>query len=179
MTAELPRSIRLDRLGPAPVEHKITASASECRALAERFGIPAILSLTCTFRLRRLMNSVVVASGSLTARLVRTCVVTLEDFETEMTEEFALRFVPQGTESPEIDPDSEDEIPYAGDVIDLGDAAAEELALGLDPYPRQPGAELEMDRTGFPPHPFSGLESWRRHKTRSPCRRGNGGEVET
>ena len=30
-------------------------------------------------------------------------------------------------------------------TIDLGEAAAEQLALALDPYPRAPGAVLEME----------------------------------
>ena len=40
------------------------------------------------------------------------------------------------------DPESIDEIPYEGSTIDLGEAAAEQLALALDPYPHKPGATL-------------------------------------
>jgi uncharacterized metal-binding protein YceD (DUF177 family) len=32
-----------------------------------------------------------------------------------------------------------------GGAIDLGELAAEELALNLDPYPRKPGAELAAE----------------------------------
>ena len=74
--------------------------------------------------------------------VVRTCVVSLDDFETTLEEDFRVRFVPAGTETDNPDPEAEDEIPFAGTVIDLGEAAAEQLALSLDPYPRKPGAEL-------------------------------------
>jgi uncharacterized metal-binding protein YceD (DUF177 family) len=32
--------------------------------------------------------------------------------------------------------------------LDLGEVAAEELSLALDPYPRKPGARLEKSRYG-------------------------------
>jgi uncharacterized metal-binding protein YceD (DUF177 family) len=87
---------------------------------------------------------------------VRTCVITLEDFETEMTEALAIRFVPAGTETEEIDPEAEDEIPYGGKTIDLGEAAAEQLALALEPYPRKPGAAL-AEEPAAPANPFAAL----------------------
>ena len=63
-----------------------------------------------------------------------------------------------------MDPEAEDEIPFASGVLDLGEAAAEQLGLALDPYPRQPGValpelELELDGT---PHPFAALAARRR-----------------
>jgi uncharacterized metal-binding protein YceD (DUF177 family) len=79
----------------------------------------------------------------LRARVVRTCVVTLEDFETLTEERFRVRFVPVGRESDDDDPESDDEIPYTAGMVDLGEAAAEQLALALDPYPRKPGAIFE------------------------------------
>jgi uncharacterized metal-binding protein YceD (DUF177 family) len=69
-------------------------------------------------------------------------VVSLEEFETLTEERFRLRFVPAGRESDDDDPDSDDEIAYTGATIDLGEAAAEQLALALDPYPRKPDAVL-------------------------------------
>ena len=46
---------------------------------------------------------------------------------------------------------AEDIEPLAGTHIDAGEAAAEQLALELDPYPRAPGAELApaADVVGF------------------------------
>ncbi len=76
------------------------------------------------------------------AAVVRTCVISLDEFETVVEEEFRVRFVPAGTESYDPDPDAEEEIPFTRGVIDLGETAAEQLALALDPYPRKPGAEL-------------------------------------
>ena len=42
-------------------------------------------------------------------------------------------------------------------VLDLGEAAAEQLALSLDPYPRAPGAELPEVATEAEANPFAAL----------------------
>ena len=76
-------------------------------------------------------------------RLRQSCVVSLEDFDSELAERFSVRFVPEGRESPELDLEADDEITYQGASIDLGEAASEQLALALDPFPRKPGAELQ------------------------------------
>jgi uncharacterized metal-binding protein YceD (DUF177 family) len=90
--------------------------------------------------------------------VVQVCVISLDEFESEVVERFVVRFVPEGTESDEIDPDEDvDEIPYAGGVIDLGEAAAEQLGLALDPYPRKPGATLPESAAGEPGNPFASL----------------------
>ena len=101
------------------------------------------------------------ATGRLEAELVQVCVVSLEDFASRLTEEFSLRFVPEGRENFDDDPAAVDEIAYAG-IIDLGEVAAEQLALALDPYPRKPGETLpeldaEADEMPEKPHPFAAL----------------------
>ena len=50
-----------------------------------------------------------------------------------------MRCVPAGQESDDADPEAPDEIGYADGMLDLGEAAAEQLALALDPYPRSAG----------------------------------------
>ncbi|HEY6432052.1 MAG TPA: DUF177 domain-containing protein [Acetobacteraceae bacterium] len=104
--------------------------------------LPAILFLTCEFHLHRQPGGDVTARGRLSARIVQTCVVSLEEFEAAVEEDFAIRFVQDGQESEEISPESEDEVPFQDGKLDLGEAAAEQLALSLDPYPRRPGAAL-------------------------------------
>lgn len=139
--AELERLFALDRLGAGSTEFVVEATPAERAALARRFAIPAVDALRCRFHLRRTAPGIVGADGTLDARVVRTSVLTLEDFAQGVTESFELRFVPAGHES-DPDPDAPDDIPYEGTALDLGEAAAEQLALALDPYPREPGAAL-------------------------------------
>ena len=94
--------------------------------------------------------------------MVQTCVVSLDEFESVVQEDFAIRFVPAGQETDAMDPEAEDEILFDGTMLDLGEAAAEQLGLALDPYPRQPGVELpELEMDGEP-HPFAALAAKRR-----------------
>lgn len=139
---ELCRPLAVDRVGPGGLAIEVRADGAECTALAARMAIPAVIDLRCDFDLTAIPGAVVLAEGHLRARVVRVCVVTLEEFEMLTEERFRLRFVPAGRESDDDDPESDDEIPYGGAVIDLGEATAEQLALALEPYPRMPGAAL-------------------------------------
>ena len=162
MTPELHRPLVMDRIGPSGLDITVEADTSECAALAARMRIPAIDWLSCAFHLARGSGQSIIATGHLRARVVQTCVISMEDFPAEVEERFRLRWVPAEQESDEIDPeDEEDEVVYVDGVLDLGEAAAEQLGLALDPYPRQPGAELPEIEAEAEPHPFDVLR--RRH----------------
>lgn len=155
MSAELSRSVLVDRIPQAGLEQRVEASAAECAAVAARLRLPAVAALACRFRLLPL-SGMVRAEGSLRAAVTRVCVVTLDEFPQEVAEDFTVRFVPAGTESDE-DPESEDEIPYEAGLIDLGEATIEQLALTLDPYPRKPGATLPEGAEEQEESPFAAL----------------------
>ncbi len=142
MKPELHRPLALVEIGASGLECTVEADPAECAALAARLDVPAVLSLCCRFHLARAADRAIVAQGRLLARVVRICVVSLDEFETDVTEDFRVCFVPAGTEADPADPEADDEIPFTGGAIDLGEAAAQQLALALDPYPRKPGAEL-------------------------------------
>jgi uncharacterized metal-binding protein YceD (DUF177 family) len=139
---EFHRPFALDRLGVTHVTETVTATADERAALAVRLGIPALRSLACAWRLQRGPAGRIAAEGRLTARLVRVCVITLDEFTTDLNESFRVAFVPAGQETDDGDPEADDEIPYESSALDLGEAACEQLALALDPYPHRPGATL-------------------------------------
>lgn len=162
MTAELHCLIPLDRIGVHGLEVVVEGSTAERAALAVRMGIPAVQSLVCRFRVTRNGTDRFAVSGHLSAQVVQTCVISLDDFSAEIDEHFRVSFVPAGEETDDIDPeDPVDEIGYRDRVLDLGEAAAEQLGLALDPYPRRPGATLpEHDAQPAPAHPFDVL---RRH----------------
>jgi len=165
MIPELHRPLAADAVSPAGEEVVVTASAAECAALAVRMHLPAVRSLSCRFRLSPGPAAAITAEGRLEAVVVQTCVRSVEDFPATVAERFVVRFVPAGTERDDADPDSIDEIPYAGGVLDLGEAAAEQLALALDPYPRAPGAALpDPEPTDAVATPFAALAELRRRR---------------
>lgn len=176
MTAapEFSRPIRAEQVPMAGAEHRIEASEGERRALAERFGILAVNRLTATVRLKPLRGGELIrVSGTLSAEVVQACVVTLEPVPGAVEEDFHVTFGPDaGDEGEEIDISLDDEDvpdPMTGGIIDIGEVVSEHLALGLDPFPRKPGARLSKPRaeamdTDEKPSPFAVLERLRQKK---------------
>jgi uncharacterized metal-binding protein YceD (DUF177 family) len=159
---ELHRPLAAERVGEQPYLIEVVADAAECAALAVRMQVPAVLSLSCRFKLTAGQGGSIAAEGALRARVTQLCVVSLEPFDSEVAEDFRVRFVPAGRESDDEDPEAEDELPYEGATIDLGEAAAEQLALALDPYPRAPGAALPGEAEPGSDSPFAALARLRR-----------------
>jgi uncharacterized metal-binding protein YceD (DUF177 family) len=157
MIPEFHRPLALDRIGPRGLDLTVEANRAECSALAVRMNLPAVLAVSCAFHLIRESRDIVLARGVLRARVTQVCVISLEEFDADVAEIFQIRFVPSGEEADDIDPESDDEIPFEGNLIDLGEAAAEQLGLALDPYPRMPGVEMPEVDEDPEPHPFAAL----------------------
>lgn len=159
---ELHRPVAVERIGQGLVV-LVEAGEAERAALAVRLGIPALHAFSCRFELHAASpGGLVLAEGQLSARLDRECVVTLEPFTTAQSDAFAVRFVPEERLSADDDPEAPDEIGYLGGVIDLGEAAAEQLALVLDPYPRSPDAVLPEAAGELEQGAFAALAALRR-----------------
>lgn len=152
MTApEFARPHRLDKIGTGESQISISADEAERAALARRFDLAGIGSLDASFTLRRDAAGVL-ARGHLSASVVQRCVVTAEPVPAAIEEDFAIRFLPEpdgsGADEVELDEEDCDTVFYTGGAIDLGEAAAETLALALDPYPRSPNAADALKDAG-------------------------------
>lgn len=164
MTPELHRPIVAAHLAAQGSEHRVEANAAERAAIAARLGLPAIESLACSFSLRP-VGETVHAEGALQARVMQVCIVSLDEFAADIAEDFFLRFVPESMESAELDPEEpEDEVVFEGGVIDLGEAAVQQLALALDPYPRKPDAVLPDAASDTSALPFAALARLRHQR---------------
>lgn len=148
---EFTRPHRLDQIGAGESQERVEANAEERAALAKRFGLVAIESLTANFAIHRDAIGIV-AKGHLSARVTQSCVVTDERIPAKIEEDFAIRFLPEpeghNEEEVELSEDECDTVFYTGSAIDLGEAAAETLALALDPFPRSPGAAAALKEAG-------------------------------
>jgi uncharacterized metal-binding protein YceD (DUF177 family) len=83
--------------------------------------------------------------------VVQACVVTGEPCPARVDERFDLHFLPEGSVSGddvELGEDALDAIFFSGGAIDLGEAAAETMALALDPFPRSAAAEEALREAG-------------------------------
>lgn len=142
------------RSRPAPPERlAIEAGPDERAALAERFGVAAIESLTAELAFLP-DGAAVTATGAMAADLVQTCAVSGEDFPVRIRERLALRFVPEARvvdpdEEAELPGDEPDEIEFEGDAFDLGEAVAQSLGLAIDPYAEGPNADAVRREAGI------------------------------
>lgn len=150
MTPEFSRPHRLDTIGAGESRVAIEADEGERKALARRFGLIAIDRLGANYAVRRDAAGIL-ARGRLSGAVVQACSVTGDPVPAKIEEDFAIRFLPEGSESGdeiELSEEDCDTVFYTGGAIDLGEAAAETLALALDPFPRSRGAEAALREAG-------------------------------
>ena len=147
---EFARPQRADTIGDEPRAVEIDADDGERAALAKRFDLIGIDRLEGKFTLRRDAMGIV-AEGRVTAALTQACSITGDPLPATVDEPVALRFVPAGEagqDEVELGDGDIDVIPYDGGAIDLGEVAAETMALSLDPFPRGPNAEAALKEAG-------------------------------
>ena len=147
-TAPLTHPVLVASLPDDGLTVRLAPDAAARAALARDFGIVGIPKLVATVTLKP-QGVRVRVGGHVDAVVRQTCVVTLEDFDETVDEEIDLTFAPED-QLPEIRPGQEIEVsehempdPIVDGTIDAGAVVAEFLALGLDPYPRKPGAAFE------------------------------------
>jgi uncharacterized metal-binding protein YceD (DUF177 family) len=150
VSVEFARPQRVDTIGDDARTIEIDADARERAALAKRFDLIAIEKLTGKFTIRRDAAGIV-ANGRVEAEVTQACTITGDPLPATIDEPVALRFVPEieaGQDEVELADSDIDVLPYEGDAIDLGEVAAETMALALDPFPRGPNAETVLSEAG-------------------------------
>ncbi|HZH53474.1 MAG TPA: DUF177 domain-containing protein [Microvirga sp.] len=156
----LSRPVDVMNLPPQGSEVHVQTTEEERAALAKDFGLPSIRSLIGDFKLKSSVKGVHV-TGTVRAEVTQICVVTLDPFDSTISEEVEVDFAESSgippeppTEMHEYEPPDE----ILNGQIDLGALTAEFLALGLDPYPRKPGVDFQYrDPADTDDSPFAAL----------------------
>ncbi len=154
--ADIPGSLSIPvpahEVGAAGRTVSFSASEGERATLADRFELRGVEELKLEGTLQPERNAEFLFRGRLKAKVVQSCVVTLEPVESAIDEPIVLRFVPEDRAEEllaEEDFEAEDEEdfePYTDDVIELGPPVSEYFGLSLDPYPRKPDAAAPETR---------------------------------
>jgi hypothetical protein len=138
---------------PETGQHVDLVANAEVRAgVARMAGLRDLPRLQASFDVTRQGSGLRVV-GHVSATVGQTCVVTLEPLASEVEEAIDLVFAPQSALKRDGNGDGTDERnlaetwnepePLIGGTVDLGALATEFLILGLDPYPRKPGATFQ------------------------------------
>jgi uncharacterized metal-binding protein YceD (DUF177 family) len=165
--------IAVEGIGSQGLQVEFAASPRERADLATVNGLPEVLELHAAFLLRAEGRGGVWITGEVRAKLIQTCVVSLENFESVLAEPVDVHGLPQDEletyraarlkrlPDPSDDEPEEDEPDLLVDgKVDLGALVAEIFTLALDPYPRKPGAEFEEPNPPEPDvSPFAALQS--------------------
>jgi uncharacterized metal-binding protein YceD (DUF177 family) len=142
--------IRPADLGAEPARYTLEASAEERTALAARFDLIDLEALIVEMTVEWLCGRAFLKlDGRIRANAVQRCVVTLQPVASRIDQRFEIMFEAGDTSAKNVVVEFEDVEPLPGEALDIGEVAAEEFALMLDPYPRVPGAALR--RAGFGP----------------------------
>jgi uncharacterized metal-binding protein YceD (DUF177 family) len=156
----LSRPIDITSIRSDGSNYHVETTEAERAALAARFEIPAIASLTADFVLRK-KGPHIRATGVVFGRFTQECILTLEPFETDFREEVDVGFDENPAKALELRPEEEAPDQIVDGIVDLGALAGEFTALALDPYPRKPGAVFEFadkkDVGDDKPAPFGAL----------------------
>jgi hypothetical protein len=150
----------------------LVADADIRAAVARVADLRELPRLQASFDVTRYGSDGLHVTGRVSATVGQNCVVTLEPLANEVDEAVDLVFAPPSAvrhKAAAAYDDAEDESerpkrswngpePLVGGVVDLGALTTEFLILGLDPYPRKPGAVFEPPQDVKPdPGPFAAL----------------------
>jgi hypothetical protein len=167
-TADIPQAGR---------RFELDADEKTRAAVAALTGVRAVARLQAQFEVRRHGADGLHVTGTVSAIVGQTCVVSLEPIESEIEEHVDLLFVPRAV-SQEVSGDaasvagSEDgPEPLLDGRIDLGVIATEFLVLGIDPHPRKPGVIFEPPAIEDDPaeHPFAALAALKKGEGGAEC----------
>ncbi|MBT9290022.1 YceD family protein [Prosthecodimorpha staleyi] len=154
---------------------RIVATEAERTALAADLDLPAIHRLEAEVTVKPWSRTGFIMEGRVSADITQTCVVSLEPIEAKVDEAIEVKFAPEAEEeswlkrlaaAAEADPEATGEDPpdfFAGGTLDPGAVAEQQFVLGIDPYPRKPGAAFDAAAYGVAepdeakPSPFAAL----------------------
>ncbi|MBV1696973.1 MAG: DUF177 domain-containing protein [Hyphomicrobiales bacterium] len=161
--------VAVEDVAEAGKHFDLVADAKTRAALARLAGLRELPRLRATFDVSRYGASGLRVVGRVSATVGQFCVVTLEPLVSEIDEEVQLLFAPpavtsNGGEDAAAKANDDNPEPLSGGLIDLGTVATEFLILGIDPYPRKPGAVFEPPKQATPDQsPFAPLAALKQH----------------
>ncbi len=170
MEYELSRPITVDELPNHGKKIDLSPTADELAEIAKRLDLVSVDVFTGSISIRPNMGREISVEGKITANFVQNCVISGEPVAQTMTFDLIRRFGEDASEFDDLDDDDdiigdpmdEGPDPIKDGVLDVGEAAVEELALQIPAYPRAPGAEFndivdDIKDDELKPNPFAKL----------------------
>ena len=163
--------VLVSQLPDAGLHQVLETTPAQRSLLAAAAGVNAVLKAEASLDVTPEAGGRVHVAGTVRARVEQTCVVSLDPVENDVEEPIEVTFAPPEQisatpKSVQKEQGDDAEIPdppeaIVNGAIDLGQLAAGFLVLGIDPYPRKPGAAFAAPETPPDPdeHPFAALRA--------------------
>jgi len=166
------------------LHRNIEATAAQREAISALGDLRGVSEAKASFDLKPFSDGRVLVTGRVQAKVIQTCVVTLDPVDNVIDEPIDLTFLPPEQIRELADSVDENGEPDPGDppeaiehgLIDLGRIATDALYLALDPYPRKPDAVFEPLVAGddADEHPFAALKALQQGAEAAPKRKPKG-----
>ena len=142
---EFSRLIPLAQLSARPFRQRIEATAEERERLSQRFDLISLDRLAAEVELRRQSPEIILLEAEFAAEFEQCCAVTLEPVRGAVSDRFSLVYGPAPEEKQEVALTTDEPAfePLDGNMIDIGEAVAQELSLALPIVPRDPEARID------------------------------------
>jgi len=152
MTTELVLMADIPVLAKTGQKIHLSANAEEKKKLAKRIEAPELVDFEADFEAKKQASGIYLLIGHIRAKLVQTCVRTLQPVSTSIDEHFDVTFMDQAVYAEQEGAEEEHEIEdievLTGEEVNLGEIAAQYLCLSIDPFPVSDGAIEEKDLRG-------------------------------
>lgn len=162
--------VRIEEVPETGLGMHLSADKDMREKIARIADVLALPRLEADFMITRRGRGLRVV-GEVSATVEQTCVISLDPIENRITEPVALIFEPAAdsdlTGLARGEPEGEPPELLQGDCVDLGALATEFLLLGIDPYPRKPGATFAPPAAAAATDgPFAALAALKRRRNR-------------
>ena len=171
----LSRPLRVDEIRDE-ASGSVETTAAERTAIAKLLDLRGLEGLALTYRLVRACAGRLRLKGELKAKVIQTCVVSLEPVESTLEVPVEIEFWPEAMIAAHAEREDGQGAPALAEWpepiregrIDLGPLIYETLATSLEPYPKREGVRFEWSQEGEAPNreprtsPFAALGALKR-----------------
>lgn len=158
--------VALGEIGSHGARGTHSATREERQELARVLDIKSCERLEVEYTVQPLRSGLYRLTGRIVADVVQPCVITLEPVTQHIDEAINVELRPTDMMS-EVEEGERDVLqlpdiePIEDDVVNVGLIVLEHLSTAVDPYPRVPGAEMNVATTTPEPaaNPFAVLKT--------------------
>jgi len=171
----LSRPLRVDEIRDE-ASGSVETTAAERTAIAKLLDLRGLEGFALTYRLVRAGAGRLRLKGGLKAKVIQTCVLSLEPVESTLEVPVEIEFWPEAMIAAHAEREDGQGAPALAEWpepiregrIDLGPLIYETLATSLEPYPKREGVSFEWSQEGEAPNreprtsPFAALGALKR-----------------